>query len=59
MPDHDSIIARLRAATEADVEAALAAMETSADLELVEATDLLAFFRSMFERLAPDPPGPP
>jgi hypothetical protein len=53
MADDDAILSRLRAATEADVEAVLAANQTTAEIELVDASDLLAFFHNMLDQLLP------
>lgn len=54
MADDDAILTRLRMATEADVEAALSVGPTTPDIELVDASALLAFFQSMLELLLSD-----
>jgi hypothetical protein len=48
------IVARLRSATEDDVESVVAVAGTDGNIELVNAEDLLAFFNRMLDLLPKD-----
>jgi hypothetical protein len=51
MTDASTLEARLRDATEQDVEAALTACSAGADIELASSAELLEFFNRMLDRL--------